>query len=419
MAKNKKRLYSFIEGADESFFPLENLPFGIFKPNKDTTPRAGTAIGDYVLDLSELERAGLFELNIDHTVFDKESLNDFASLGQLSWDAVRHRLQALLAKDSKELDKQNIVKQALIKQNDVMMLLPFKTEAFSDFYASEHHASNVGKLFRSKENPLLPNWKYLPVGYHGRASTIFASGTPIRRPKGQIKPPNEDHPRFGPSQKLDFELELGAFVGVGNPCGTPISLREANTHIFGLTLLNDWSARDIQAFEYQPLGPFLAKSFATSISPWVVTNSALSDFRKPCPPQIPKVADYLYDETLRQPSIKLKVELQPRGTKQRTVICETNSSELYWTLEQMLAHHTVNNCIMKTGDLIGSGTISGEDKQSWGSLLELTLNGAQPIQLAEGVERQFLEDGDTVIFTGYCEGDGYKIGFGELKGTII
>lgn len=419
--KNKKLLSSFVEGADKSFFPLHNLPYGIFKrKDDDMSARVGTAIGDYVLDLAVLEEAGLLKVAADSSVFKRSSLHHFAELGAKTWSAVRHRLQTLLSIDHDELQKNAVLlSQALIPVKDVTMMLPFKIEGFSDFYASEQHASNVGKLFRGKENPLLPNWKYLPVGYNGRASTIFLSGTPITRPMGQIKLPEHEQPHFTASKKLDFELELGVFVGVGNPTGNRIPIHQARSHIFGLTLLNDWSARDIQSFEYQPLGPFLSKSFATSISPWVVSLDALADFMHPLNPQVPEVVDYLKHDSIMQPDIKLKVEIQPKGSQVRTTLCETKSTELYWSMEQMLAHHTVNNCIMKSGDLIGTGTISGLTREAWGSLLEITFNGADPIKLNGNHERKFLEDGDTIIMTGFCEGDGYKIGFGTLEGTIL
>lgn len=411
---NRQR--TFIDGADDSFFPLENLPMGIFSHND--TARICTRVGNQVLDLAALEKANLLKIEGQQAVFSKSSLNDFASFGARQWKKVRETLQHLLSIDNQDARSRDTIDKALYPYESVKMQLPFKTESFSDFYASEHHASNVGKLFRNKENPLLPNWKYLPVGYHGRASTIFLSGNPIRRPKGQIKKPDEAQPRFLPSQKLDFELELGAFVGVGNPCGTPIALKDARSHLFGVTLLNDWSARDIQAFEYQPLGPFLAKSFATSIAPWVITTDALKPFMHPQEKQMPEVAPYLQDPSSMHLDIHLRVELLPKGSNERTLITSTNSKELYWTLEQMLAHHTVNNCIMLTGDLLGSGTISGKDRSSWGSLLELTFNGTDPIELKNGEKRKFLEDGDTVIFSGYCHNNGYKIGFGELIGTI-
>lgn len=413
-------LSSFIKDSDQSLFSIHNLPYGVFTRKEGSEPRIGTAIGDYVLDLSILEEANLLPTNHTHSLFNQNCLNVFAAAGPATWSLIRQTLQSLLSHDNQQLQGNKLLlKKALLPKKSVNMMLPFQIGGFSDFYASEYHASNVGKLFRGNDNPLLPNWKYLPVGYNGRASTVFLSGTPVRRPNGQIKLPNQEKPIFSPSKKLDFELELGIFVGVGNPEGKPISINEAPSHIFGLVLLNDWSARDIQSFEYQPLGPFLSKSFATSISPWVVTIEALKPFMKPLPKQIPETVEYLQHPSLQQPDIKLRIELQPKNSSRRTLICETHSTELYWCMEQMLAHHTINNCIMKPGDLLGSGTISGPSRDSWGSLLEITFNGAQPIKLNDGSERTFLEDGDTVIFTGYCESGSFKIGFGELEGTII
>jgi fumarylacetoacetase len=413
---------SFIQEANHSLFPIQHLPYGVFRPkNSSTAPRIGTAIGPYVLDLACLEQYKLLP-QYPISLFAQDNLNVFSAQGQSVWLNIRRKLQSLLdinSKDHELKNNNNLLSKALIPQDQVDMLPPFKTEGFSDFYASEHHASNVGKLFRGKENALLPNWKHLPVGYHGRTSTIFNSGTSIKRPKGQIKLASEDFPIFSPTQKLDFELELGIFVGIGNEEGHPISIEKAPSHIFGLVLLNDWSARDIQAFEYQPLGPFLSKSFATSISPWVVSLAALEHFMVPLPKQDPEPVSYLKQDLRKQPDIKLKVEIQPKGSTIKTTICETNSKELYWTMEQMLAHHTINHCIMKPGDLLGTGTISGEKKSSWGSLLEITLNGSEAIQLTDGRKRAFLEDGDTIFITGYCESEHYKIGFGCLEGTIL
>ena len=420
METTKKGLTSFIKEAAESVFPIQNLPYGIFHRKNDTNARVGTAIGSYVLDLALLEQGGLLNSGANQSLFNHDSLNVFASQGQEVWTTVRQRIQSLLSADNNELQgNESLLSKALIPQNEVMMLLPFKVEGFSDFYASEHHATNVGKLFRGKENALLPNWKFLPVGYNGRASTVFLSGKEIKRPKGQIKLPDKENPIFAPSKKLDFELEMGIFVGVGNPDGKRINVDKAASHIFGLVLLNDWSARDIQSFEYQPLGPFLSKSFATSISSWVVPLAALQDFMTPLPKQIPESVEYLQQESPKLPNTKLKVEIQPKGSNVKTIICETSSTELYWSMEQILAHHTVNNCIMKPGDLLGTGTISGPNRENWGSLLEISFNGTQPLTLDDGHERTFLEDGDTIIITGYCETEHYKIGFGSLEGTIV
>jgi fumarylacetoacetase len=412
-------LESFVEGSLDSIFSIYNLPYGVFSRKDKGLPRVGTAIGGYVLDLALLEEQGLLKIDAKQSFFNKDSLNAFASTGPKIWSVIRKRIQSLLSIDNYELQHNpSLLNAALIPLQDVKMFLPFKVESFSDFYASEHHATNVGRLFRGNENALLPNWKYIPVGYNGRASTVFPSGTNIRRPKGQIKLINQDEPIFSPTNKLDLELEIGFFVGVGNPDGQPIHVENAKSHIFGLVLLNDWSARDVQAFEYQPLGPFLSKSFATSISHWVVPFEALEEVMSPLPNQIPRPVEYLYQEKPMQPDIKLMVEIKPRGSNISTIISETSAKELYWSMEQMLAHHTVNNCIMLTGDLLGTGTISGPERENWGSLLEISFNGKQSIKLSDGNERTFLEDGDTVIITGYCQTSKGKIGFGSLEGTI-
>lgn len=420
MEPNQIHLETFVEGAASSLFPIHNLPYGIFSPKGGGKKRVGAAIGKYVLDLALLEQKGLLKFHHPISLFDQGSLNIFASFGPNVWHVVRQKLQALLHVDHPELQQdETLLSEALFAQTDVNMHLPFKIEGFTDFYASEQHASNVGRLFRGKDNPLLPNWKYLPVAYNGRASTVFLSETPIHRPKGQIKLPDQAQPIFSASQKLDFELEMGIFIGMGNPQGTPIPTHEAHHHIFGLVLLNDWSARDIQSFEYQPLGPFLSKSFATSISPWVVPMAALQEFMVPLPKQDPIVSDYLQVNNLHIPDITFTVEIQPKGSVIPSKICETYAKHLYWSIEQMLSHHTINNCIMKPGDLLGSGTISGPMRNNWGSLLEMTFNGINPIPLQDGHERCFLEDGDTIIMKGHVKGEHYQIGFGSVKGTIF
>ncbi len=419
MKFSSNELKSFVESANNSLFSIYNLPYGVFHHKNHESPHIGTAIGEFVLDLTAIEKAGLLKHDTNKPLFNHHSLNGFAAQGQATWSAVRRRIQSLLSVNNQELQSnQSLLSEALIPKTDIKMLLPFKIEGYSDFYASEHHATNVGKLFRSKENALLPNWKFLPVGYNGRASTVFLSGTEIIRPKGQIKMPDIDKPIFEATKKLDFELEIGFFVGTGNADRRRINVNEASSHIFGLVLLNDWSARDIQSFEYQPLGPFLSKSFATSISPWVVPFEALQDVMTPLPKQFPESVTYLNQNTPMLPNIKLNVQIKPINSNTTTTICETNLTELYWSMEQMLAHHTVNHCILNPGDLLGTGTISGSNRENWGSLLEISFNGTHPIKLSDGSERTFLEDGDTVIITGYCETPHYKIGLGSLEGTI-
>lgn len=413
-------LKSFITNADDSPFSLYNLPYGVFK-TASSSYRVGVAIGDYVLDLAYLEQQQLFKPILDNPLFNQDSLNDFAIQGPKVWSKVRQHIQRLLSKNEPRLrDHPDLYERALISQTAVQLKIPFHCEAFTDFYASEHHASNVGTLFRSKEAPLLPNWKYLPVAYNGRASTIFSSNTPIHRPNGQVKLPDATAPSFMPTTKLDFELEMGCFIGVGNPNGTPITIANAHDHLFGMVLLNDWSARDIQAFEYQPLGPFLAKSFATTISPWVVPMAALQPYLQSLPTQNPEPVSYLKQVHRQLPSIQLTVDLKTKQNPTEIRLCETNLTEIYWTLEQMLAHHTVNGCIMQPGDLFATGTISGANKSAWGSLLERTFNGTAPLQLPQGEIRRFLEDGDTIIISGYAQKEGLpRIGFGTLVNTIV
>lgn len=420
MSKNEP-LRSFVLGADDSLFSLYNLPYGIFQPIANNTPRVGVAIGDWVCDLAILEEQGLLAVSAAEPIFARSSLNYFASLGLQVWSAIRERLQSLLSLENPLLQENTgLLEKVLVPQKAVKLLLPFDIGAFTDFYASEHHASHVGRLFRPNDNPLLPNWKRLPVAYNGRASTVFVSGTPIRRPNGQIKPSIDAvDPIFSPSRKLDFEVELGFFVGVGNADGKPITVDKAASHIFGCVLLNDWSARDIQAFEYQPLGPFLSKSFGTSISPWVVPYMALEPAMAPLGKQDPKPLPYLYQEHPQQPAVQLQVDIRPHDIAQISTLSQTNSQALYWSMEQMLAHHTVNHCIMQPGDLLATGTISGHEKTSLGCLLEITSNGKEPVQLDGGVQRTFLEDGDAVIISGYCETPHAKIGFGSVEGTIL
>ncbi len=416
--QSESTLSSFITDANNSAFSLYNLPYGVFASNGNQNSRIAVRIGDYALDLSELEKVGLLGDAKSPYFINQPNLNHFAQLGSAKWMQVRNRLQSLLSATNTELQHQDaLLKSVLFNCSEITMRLPFAVGAFTDFYAAENHATNVGKLFRGNENPLLPNWKYLPVAYNGRASTVFVSGKTITRPQGQIKTNAESPPIFGPTKKLDFELEMGMIVGVGNPDGSPIALADCREHVFGLVLLNDWSARDIQAFEYQPLGPFLAKSFATTVSPWVVPMAAIADSMVELQEQNPKPVAYLQQKRY-QPNIDLCVEIKPRNSTKTTIICETNSRELYWTMEQMLAHHTINNCIMNTGDLLGTGTISGEKPSSWGSLLERTFNGTQPLHLAENIQRHFIEDGDEIIITGYCLSKNGKIGFGSLKNRV-
>ncbi|WP_078427798.1 fumarylacetoacetase [Alkalihalobacterium alkalinitrilicum] len=415
-------LKSFIDVDATSHFPIQNLPYGIFRPLTGGKPRIGVAIGDYVLDLSELEAAGLLQETgfNKNGVFDQPSLNMFMALGKEVWQKIRQKLQELLSEDEPTLrDNQTLRSAALRKQNEVELLLPSQIGDYTDFYASKEHATNVGTMFRGKENALMPNWTHLPVGYHGRSSSVVISGTDVYRPKGQMKPPDQATPIFGPSKQLDIELEMGWFIGQGNERGKPISIDDAEEHIFGLVLVNDWSARDIQAWEYQPLGPFLSKSFATSISPWVVPLEALEPFRIDGPKQDPTPLPYLQKDGPSSFDIHLEVYLKGKEMEQSQKIITTNFSYLYWSMAQQISHHTVAGCNLRPGDLHASGTISGSKKEQRGCLLELTWRGKEPIDLHNGEQRIWLDDEDVITITGWCQGDGYRIGFGEVTGKIL
>jgi fumarylacetoacetase len=414
-------LKSFIEISPDSHFSIQNLPYGVFAPKSGGLPRIGTAIGNYVLDLSFLEEEGMFnETSLDENVFSRSRLNLFMSKGRGIWEEVRNVLQNILGEENPILrDNDALRESVLYKMSDVIMFMPVEISDYTDFYSSKEHATNVGTMFRGKENALIPNWLHLPVAYHGRASSVVISGTDIVRPNGQTKAPDKENPSFGPSQKLDIELEMGYFIGTGNMLGEPVLIDKAYEHVFGMVLVNDWSARDIQTWEYQPLGPFLAKNFATSISPWVVTMEALEPFRVQGPKQNPEPLPYLQSKGNWAYDINLEVFLQTEQLKEPFKICNSNFKYMYWNILQQLAHHTVNGCNLRTGDLLASGTISGPTADSYGSLLELTWNGENPIKLPNGEERKFLNDGDEIIISGFCQGDGYRVGFGEVMGKIL
>jgi fumarylacetoacetase len=415
------QLASFLPVDVDSHFPLQNLPYGVFTSRAGEPARCGVRLGDFVLDLAALQAAGLLEVGgLPAGVFAASALNGFMALPGAVRRATRARVSDLLRADVAALrDDAALRARAIRPVGAVTLQLPVRIGDYTDFYSSRDHATNVGVMFRGKENALMPNWLHLPVGYHGRASSIVVSGTPVRRPRGQALPKDAAQPVYGPSRLLDFELEMGFFIGgPGNALGEPIPVTAADDHIFGLVLVNDWSARDIQAWEYQPLGPFNAKNFATSISPWVVPYEALQPFRLPPPVQDPEPLPYLRGAGLGGYDIQLEVALQPSGLPPQT-ICRSNVKHLYWTMQQQLAHHTVTGCNLRSGDLLASGTISGPQKSSWGSLLELTWRGTEPIALAGGGERTFLADGDAVIMTGWCQGDGYRVGFGEVAGEIL
>ena len=407
---------SFIVVAENSDFPLQNLPYGVFQPQGEHA-RVGVAIGTEVLDLAALEAVGLLPTGAQN-VFGQTSLNAFIALGRPVWQQVRARLQQLLSADCAELrDNAALRAKAFYPQASVAMLLPIEVPGYTDFYSSKEHAYNVGCMFRDPKNALMPNWSELPVGYNGRASSVVVSGTDLVRPSGQIKLPNEERPVFSACRKLDFELETGFIVGKATALGEPIAIEEAENHIFGMVLLNDWSARDIQQWEYVPLGPFNSKTFGTSISPWVVTLEALEPFRCASPVQEPQPLPYLRENTANNYDINLQVAIAADGSE--TVISNTNFKYMYWSMMQQLTHHTIAGCNVRVGDLMGSGTISGPEKDSRGSLLELTWNTTEPLTLANGKQRGFLEDGDTLIMRGHCQKDGLRIGFGEVRGTVL
>ena len=414
-------LRSFLEVAPDSHFPIQNLPFGVFRPSSGS-PRVGVAIGEFVLDLAILEERGLLQFPElqGQRVFSEAALNAFMALGRPAWQKTRSVLQHLLAADTPDLrDDATLREQAFHRQSEVTMLLPARIGDYTDFYSSYHHAHNVGTMLRGAENALMPNWKWLPVGYHGRSSSIVPTGTDVRRPRGQIKPPDAAEPIFGPTRSLDYELEMAFFVGPGNELGEPIPISRAHEHIFGMVLMNDWSARDMQAWEYQPLGPFLAKNFCTSISPWVVMLEALEPFRRPAAPQDPEPLPYLRPVENATYDIRLEASLRTPTAEAPHVISRTNFQHLYWSMAQQLAHHTVGGCNLQPGDLLASGTISGPTEESRGCMLELTWRGANPIPLSNGESRKWLEDGDTLTITGWCEGEGYRVGFGEVSGRVL
>jgi fumarylacetoacetase len=416
---NNPELKSWVHVPAGSDFPIQNLPFGIFK-TRYLSAVAGVAIGEHVLDLVYLHENGYLDgLGLPSGIFNQKHLNDFIALGRKTTRAVRNRISELLRIDVDEL-QQNIAAReiALIPMNEVQMQMPVQIPNYTDFYSSEEHATNVGSMFRDPKNALLPNWKHLPVGYHGRASSIVVSGTNLHRPKGQIKLPDSELPVFCPSQKLDFELELAFITGKQNTLGTHITTAEAEEYIFGFVLFNDWSARDIQQWEYVPLGPFLGKNFGSTISPWIVTLDALEPFRVKGPEQFPHVLPYLAAEGNKNFDINLEVLLQPDGGEPTTV-CRSNAKYLYWNVNQQLAHHAINGCNVQVGDLYASGTISGPSPGSYGSLLELSWNGQRPLHLANGANRKFLEDGDIVMIRGFAEKDKVRIGFGKCEGKIL
>lgn len=410
---------SFVEYSSNSDFSIHNIPFGVTVFNKEFIGCC-TRIGDQIIDLATLYDLGYFEdiEGLDDNIFEAYTLNEFIELGKPVTNAVRLKIQELLLEGSILSKDEKTIEEAFYDVDQVKMMMPVHIPNYTDFYSSIEHATNVGKMFRDPANALLPNWKHLPVGYHGRASSIVVSGTEINRPKGQMKPADADKPVFGPCKQLDFELEMAFIVNKNTEMGESISTNDAEDAIFGMVVFNDWSARDIQSWEYVPLGPFLAKNFGSSVSPWVVTLEALEPFKTTSPTQDPEVLDYLKFEGDKNYDINLEVYLQPENGEEN-LISESNYKHMYWNMTQQLAHHTVNGCNVEVGDLYASGTISGSDPKSFGSMLELTWRGQNPIQLNNGQERKFIDDNDTITMKAWAEKDGVRVGFGEVAGKII
>ena len=409
---------SFLDVDESSDFPIQNLPYGVFSTDQQTK-HVGVAIGSKIFDLTKTEELGYFDDISEITLFASHSLNIFMAQGREVWTKLRAKLHELLKHDSFLANDEGLQTQLLVDKSQVEMHLPVEISEFTDFYSSYYHAYNIGSLIRGPENALMPNWKHLPVAYHGRSSSIILSGQNIYRPCGQILPQGEENPIFSPTKRLDFELEMGFFIGPGNELGQPIPINETVNHIFGMVLVNDWSARDVQVWEYRPLGPFLAKNFATSISPWVVTLDALEPFKTEGMTQDPVPMDYLKTEGKQAYDIVLEVDLESETMESPKTIGVSNTTNLYWNIHQQLAHHTITGCNTRTGDLMGSGTISGESLDARGCLFEMTQLGKTPISLTSTETRIFLEDGDIVTFRGYSQGEGYRVGFGEVTTQIL
>ena len=410
---------SWLEVSSDSDFPIQNIPFGVFL-TKENIVTVGTRIGDFAIDLGALQQLNYFEgIELTDDMFMQDTLNDFISDGQKTWRLVRNRIADIFdEKNSKLRDNAKDKDIIIFRMEDVEMQLPVLIGDYTDFYSSKEHATNVGKMFRDPENALLPNWLHIPVGYHGRSSTIVPSGIPVHRPMGQMLPNGETSPVFGSSRSVDFELETAFITTDVNIMGENILITEAHEYIFGMVLLNDWSARDIQKWEYVPLGPFLAKNFATSISPWIVTMDALEPFRTKGPKQEPTPLPYLQQKGKHSYDINLQVAIQPENSE-ATVVSNSNFKYMYWTMSQQLAHHTSNGCRVNSGDMMGSGTISGPTPDSFGSMLELTWGGKNPIKLNDGTERKFINDNDTVIMKGFCQNSHVRIGFGEVSSKLL
>jgi len=419
LSANNPDRKSWLHVDKNSDFPIQNIPFGVFLTREDIIT-IGTRIGDTAIDLGALHQLGYFEgIPLTDDIFLQDTLNDFIADGRKTWRLVRNRIAEIFDDSNKTL-KGNLKHKetVLFRLDEIEMQLPVQIGDYTDFYSSIEHATNVGTIFRDPDNALLPNWLHIPVGYHGRSSSVIPSGIPVHRPQGQTLPAGETQPVFGPSKLVDFELEMAFITTDANDLGEPIPIEEAEEYIFGLVLFNDWSARDIQKWEYVPLGPFLAKSFASSISPWIVTLDALEPYRVVSPKPLKKQLKYLRQKGKKSFDINLEVSIQPEKAKE-TVVSRSNFKHMYWSMAQQLTHHTVNGCPVNSGDMMGSGTISGSTPDSYGSMLELSWRGEKPIKLNNGSERKFINDNDTVIMRGYCEKDGTRIGFGEVSTKLL
>lgn len=419
LSANNPDRTSWLHVAKNSDFPIQNIPFGVFL-TRDDIITIGTRIGDTAIDLGSLHQLGYFDgIPLTDDIFLQDTLNDFIADGRKTWRAVRNRIAEIFDSENDILKNNKKDKETvLFRLDEIEMQLPVHIGDYTDFYSSIEHATNVGSMFRDPENALLPNWLHIPVGYHGRSSSIIPSGIPVHRPQGQTLPGDATAPVFGPSKLVDFELEMAFITTDANDLGEPIPVEEAEEYIFGLVLLNDWSARDIQKWEYVPLGPFLAKNFASSISPWIVTLDALEPYRVQGPKPQKKQLPYLQTKGAKSFDIHLEVSIQPKGAKE-TVVSKSNYKYMYWNMSQQLAHHTINGCPVNSGDMMGSGTISGPTEDSYGSMLELTWKGEKPLKMADGTERKFINDNDTVIMRGFCEKDGTRIGFGEVSTRLL
>ncbi len=410
---------TWLDTPADTDFPIQNIPFGVFL-TRDDVITIGTRIGDYAIDLGALHQLGYFEgIPLTDDIFLQDTLNDFISDGKKTWRLVRNRIAEIFdAKNDKLKNNQEHRNRVLFTLDEIEMQMPVQVGDYTDFYSSKEHATNVGSMFRDPDNALLPNWLHIPVGYHGRSSSIIPSGIPVHRPQGQTKPADSDTPVFGPSQRVDFELEMAFITTDANHLGEPIPVDEAEDYIFGMVLFNDWSARDIQKWEYVPLGPFLAKNFASSISPWIVTMDALEPYRTASPKPEKELLPYLKYSGDKTFDINLEVSLKPNSGEEQ-LISRSNFKYLYWNMSQQLAHHTVNGCPVMSGDMMASGTISGASEDSFGSMLELTWSGKKPLKLKDGKERKFIEDNDTVIMRGFCQNGNSRIGFGEVSTKLL